>query len=383
MSEHDVGIEPAARVDKVNVGHHTAEQTAAHAKPAIHPPGTTPAPKPSGSHETAGHKEASWVRTSTQIDGLVHVGSIFFCTKDASVDGRDRELLGELATAYARYATRDNGAHGGDGLRGRVVGFADPRPSRGPDNAQLSQARAAHVWTALAGALDAADVATGYYPFDREGAGAAPGAPTTDEATLEGNALAPFRRADIFVRGKADAGGPASGARLAPREVEPQPPDYSAAVHGLDRWAELVEQGHMPTINGIASLVITHVVGWSGANVKQTLKTIGVTPEKPPWWDSRAAGLPNQRIVGRQALRSADDQRKALLIGKAQLLARDFREYGTYAERHENVALKGYLKAREDGDAALEAHHMRTLGYIVFMLTALEAPAWEVFGGSD
>ncbi|HET6339841.1 MAG TPA: hypothetical protein VFG30_41815 [Polyangiales bacterium] len=102
-----------------------------------------PAPTAKPQEEATGHKELSWVRPSTTSSGgLEKVGSIFFRTKEHSIDGNDERLIKQLVNAYASHARTHKG---GDGLMGRVVGYADPRASHRPDNLQLSGLRAANV----------------------------------------------------------------------------------------------------------------------------------------------------------------------------------------------------------------------------------------------
>ena len=101
--------------------------------PAQKPRGSSSSPLPkSKAIDSNGHKEISWVRASTVASAAaVKVGSIFFRTKDHQIDDRDRGLIQELARAYARHAAVHTGA---DGISGSTVGYADPRPSRAPDN---------------------------------------------------------------------------------------------------------------------------------------------------------------------------------------------------------------------------------------------------------
>jgi hypothetical protein len=80
--------------------------------------------------DVGGDKERSWVRPSTSISNSpVHVGSIYFRTKDSSLGSEEEGLLEQLAKAYSAYARRDiQKAHGQRGLKGNVTGYATHAP---------------------------------------------------------------------------------------------------------------------------------------------------------------------------------------------------------------------------------------------------------------
>lgn len=149
--------------------------------------------------ETPGYKEASWVRPNASVStNPVQVGSIFFKTKEAALDGRDEGLLRELAKAYAPYAKRPGATQG---LKGSVVGYADPRPSSGPDNPKLSAERAKAVAERLTQLLAAeSGLPESSFAIAVTAAGALP-APKIDGPELEANSLATLRRADVFLEG--------------------------------------------------------------------------------------------------------------------------------------------------------------------------------------
>ena len=61
----------------------------------------------------------------------------------ASIEADDERVMKGLAEAYAAYARRNvHKPKEPQGLRGRIVGYADPRRSAGPDNQALSEQRA-------------------------------------------------------------------------------------------------------------------------------------------------------------------------------------------------------------------------------------------------
>ncbi len=149
--------------------------------------------------ETPGYKEPSWARPSTSVsDKPVQVASLFFKTKEAALDGRDEALLAQLAKAYAPYAKRPGATQG---LKGEVVGYADPRPSSGPDNPKLSAERAKAVAERLTQLLAAeSGLPASSFAIAVTAAGALP-APKIDGPELEANSLATLRRADVFLEG--------------------------------------------------------------------------------------------------------------------------------------------------------------------------------------
>jgi outer membrane protein OmpA-like peptidoglycan-associated protein len=166
------------------------------------------APAPAPSTETAGYEEMGWIRPSTALaTEPVHVATIFFRTKEFTIDPRDDAILKALADAYAAYAGRNiHKPKEPQGLRGRIVGYADPRRSSGPDYQTLSENRASWTWRQLLRHLvKASGAIEGHFDIERVGAGVAPEARelATDGPAVEGNVLAPFRKAEIFLAGQA------------------------------------------------------------------------------------------------------------------------------------------------------------------------------------
>src|SRR2546430_5093808 len=81
-------------------------------------------------------QEQSWANPSRAPAGApALVGTIYFKTKERSADAEDEAVLGQLGRAYAPWAMRNAVNSGAErGLRGQVVGEADPRASVEPDN---------------------------------------------------------------------------------------------------------------------------------------------------------------------------------------------------------------------------------------------------------
>ena len=336
--------------------------------------------------ETAGHKERGWIKPAmTGGEGAAHVGAVYFRTKDHAIDEADRVHLDQLAKRYAAAAKHGGGRPAVPALTGRVVGYADPRRTSKPDNDELSRRRADTVATALAWAFVVeTGLEVGRFGFERVGAGVAPGVPAAADAVAEGNALAPYRRADIFLDGRASEPAPAVAVPMV-REAVPgvAPPDFGARVHGYDRWKRYIEQGHHGIINGVAAQALGHLMGNGGDYRALGLTSLGVPSTKPPWWDSRAKELPHQdghRSFGRSVKNNAKQARDARLIGKALLLVRDFKEIAFYIEEH-MPRYAQFLEARANGDLdpARLVEARRPFEYIQFMMIETEKLAREVF----
>ncbi len=175
---------------------------------------------PGAPAETPGYKEASWVRASSSVSSTaVHVGSIFFATKDSTLGGSEEGLLQQLAKSYSPYARRNLHIPGGQlGLKGKVIGYADPRPSVEPDNNKLSAARGTIVARRLTQLLSGE---SGLVASNFEISSTAAGAPTGTK--VDAREFARLRRADIFLEGGAMAPPPAV-----------KPPDPPSAPAPID-----------------------------------------------------------------------------------------------------------------------------------------------------
>ena len=201
-------------------------------------PASTPASAKRPRTESAGHRERSWVKPSTSIVTTpVHVGSFFFKTKDSSLGPEEEVLLKELAVAYAGYARRNIAQPGGErGLKGEVVGYADPRRSSEPDNRKLSTERASYVVRRLVRMLAVeSGLIEGNFDIAAKTGGVAPLA-DEDGPELEANSLAPYRRADIYLEGGFIA--PPASPLPPPTEPEPkpEPPAMKRPEHDWDRF---------------------------------------------------------------------------------------------------------------------------------------------------
>jgi outer membrane protein OmpA-like peptidoglycan-associated protein len=337
--------------------------------------------------EEPGHKERGWIRRVGGGGGEPpHVGSLYFRTKEYRLESDELALLAELARMYGPYARRGLTTPGAQlGLDGRIIGYADPRSSSRPDNDELSHLRASIVARELIKAfVRETRLSEGHFAFERVAAGVAPDAPAVTDDVAEANLLAPFRRADIHISGRAADPVPDS----LPTGIGPSvpgTPDYRALVHGYDRWAEAVKRGDRGIINGIAAHIEAHFQFY-GEPFLIAAAGVGVTPIRPPWWDSRKPdiSITPYASMGRSARRNADQARDAMLKAEAAMLIRDFKEYAFYMEEHKD-ALANYrdeiVKAVPDQDKVDRL--VQPLGHLLFMSDELKKSTVTVNNLSD
>ncbi|HEU0031662.1 MAG TPA: hypothetical protein VFQ53_13575 [Kofleriaceae bacterium] len=337
------------------------------------PLGTNANATPKRLLETPGHRERSWVRPSTTPSNEpTHVGSVFFRTKDSNLDSDDRALLVELARAYAGDCTQSRIS--GDGVSGEVVGYADPRTSHEPDNRQLSAARASHVASSLTSALRNEPPATGFYGVSSRGEGVAPGADEHDNAMgAEGNTLAPYRRADIYLRGRAHGARYTPGVKR-PVSRSPMAPDFSAQTHDLERWLPYVEQGNRQFIEGIASRGILFAT-WNDSNFSDSLRKQGLIGIEPPWWSGRAASVPSGEPYGRANQMTEEAKADRQLIAETRLLVRDIKECAFYVDAHFTDDYHAWSQA--DDEARVQEAQLR-IGYVLYMYTEIGREARDL-----
>jgi outer membrane protein OmpA-like peptidoglycan-associated protein len=349
-------------------------------------------PGPAASVESPGHKEASWARpSSSAASSPVHVASIFFRTKDSTLDATDEALLASLAKAYAPYAKRNIGVpRGALGLAGRVVGYADPRRSVEPDNQKLSAARAEIVARRLVRHLAAeSGIAEGHFDIPWQGAGAQQAEPGPN---IEANKLAPFRRADVYLAGQGQMPEPAAPPA---QGKPPAPPPMKEVEHDWGDFDAPIAKGAKREILAMAARMLTFAVaGVTGKGDSPTdrigyLETAmalaiprqrrsefpqSIDAVKPPWWDSRGAGIGASQ--GRNAA-------KNVLVAKAKMLQRDWVEVVRYEETYVDGP-KGAIRLllaevkRDDPDPAKVREYVKTLSYARFMWEAIADEAREV-----
>ncbi len=331
-------------------------------------------------------KEAAWISPSTTLATTpAHVGSVFFHTKKHFVDDEDKAALTKLAKAYSPWAKRNLGKHGAElGLKGSVIGYADPRPSVEPDNQKLSEKRA--FWTAhvLANALaDATGLPVGYFDLAVRGAGVAARAPAEGPAVED--PLPHERRADIYLDGQAmnpDAGQPVPAATQNPDVVPPKLTGWDD--NGWDRWEPQIRDGNKTTIGAIARQMMGVLANDPTGEIlfytplASTVTKAGIEPFQriqPPWWDSRTSQIDIGQGRGITARKG--------IIYKALLLKRDWKETMFYEDTEIRSAGGAYLTIiaevkKDHPDLAKINEARKKVGYVLFMLDATGDLAEEV-----
>jgi len=315
--------------------------------------------------ETDGHKEASWVHPSESGDGLKHVGMIYFRSNQSDLDENDKRLLKELAGAYAK------GSRSGKqrtAVSGRIDAYADPRPSKSPGNPKLSALRAKAVRDELARAFVDSDITSGVDAIVPRGLSVHPDAPKKlDEDAAEGNLLAPFRRAEIYLQGKADVTPVPVKQQV---EVPDKAPDYSDRPHGFDKFGIQVSHGDREIIHGLAIQILSNsfddgFTSGPDANLEGRLKMAGIVPVKPKWWATRQPTVP----MGRGGPEVWD--RDSELVKRAKQMIFDYKLFANFA------------KDREADEKAFwgqepKAEVVERLGQLLFMLQEVVKEAHEV-----
>ncbi len=314
--------------------------------------------------ETEGHREASWVKPNPS-GGTQLVGRIYFRTKQSQFDFDDIGLLRQLAGAYAR-------GHNSAPIEGTAEGFADPRPSHDPGNGELASARARTVAHELDHAFRRTRPPSGYAGVAAHGRGVDPAAKSMldDGPAAEGNALAPFRRVDIYLTGKADPNGPVHPQHVAVPKKPPPAPDYGNRHHGLDDYEDGVQRGDIDAIQSVARRVFGNVNAGADAVLFDILMYSGVKYVKPPWWDARDRA-PAPRVGRGGPKRKAPRER---LVERAEQLRKDYRRYTYYLEeRQPDLSL--WLN---DPDHSRTPERAMRLGHLVFMIVEMRAESEAV-----
>jgi outer membrane protein OmpA-like peptidoglycan-associated protein len=337
-----------------------------------------PRKRPSGP-KGGGDQEQSWANPSRGVaDTPALVATIYFKTRDTTTDAQDEAVLREVARAYAPWATRNAQTKGADkGLRGRIVGYADPRHSAHPDNLELSADRADIVERRLNRFLVDETAHAGLIPrdfdFDKEAGGVAPADPEADLGAEE-MSLGWMRRAEVYIAGQAvDPQPPA-------HDTPPPPPEpVKPPADGWERWVPYIQKCDARITEGVSMQVLAYLAGWgkltrqafdytgrlpimiptpglpTGPKGKDLSPDIpgpsitygkhgGVLPfsaKKPPWWDARTSGYPSQ-YLGRSAL-SPQARKCRALADKALMLIADMRRVNEYIDRTVTHSTSAYV----------------------------------------
>lgn len=245
-----------------------------------------------------------------------HVARIFFATKEYTVPKDGEKVIQDLAVVYTYTAKTKKG------LKGTIIGYADSQPSTSPDNQELSAKRAYWTFRKLSKLLASSSrVIVGNFDFDRDGRGDEAAQSDTKAQQGDANALAEYRRADIFISTSLQFERP-------PVPVIP-PPDLSGVVKEsrLTEWLDFYLKGNKKMINGLA----IHAIGYvDGTDELTILYSFGCRSVKPPWWDKRETTDKSLKsLYPRIRANGADEA----LARKAILLLRDYWELVYWAEK--------------------------------------------------
>jgi outer membrane protein OmpA-like peptidoglycan-associated protein len=363
-------------------------------------------------------QEQSWANPSRGPAGAeALVGTIYFRTKESFTDAQDEAALRQLAKAYGPWAARNAGKKGAErGLRGTIVGYADPRPSVEPDNDRLSSARADIVERRLNRFLVEETASSGLIPrdfdFDKRAGGVAPSDPET--AGAEEMSLGWQRRAEIYIVGQAAEPEP-------PQQDAPQPPPEPQKFpdDNWQRWVPYIQKGDRRITGDVARMVLAYTAGWgkltrsaldytgrlpimlptpglpTGPKGKDTSPdiplpgftygkhggTLPFQPQKPPWWDSRKSDYPSE-YLGRAALSPKAIKRRAL-ADKALQLVTDMRTLNKYIDAtvtyHNSAYVQFMAELRKDEpDVAKLREYKVTIEQMMFVWDETQALSIEV-----
>jgi outer membrane protein OmpA-like peptidoglycan-associated protein len=376
-----------------------------------------PAKRPSGP-KGKDDQEQSWANPSRGVASTpALVGTIYFKTKESFTDAQDDAVLRQIAKAYAPWATRNARQKGGDkGLRGRIVGYADPRHSTHPDNLELSAARADIVERRLNRFLVDETASSGLIPrdfdFDKEAGGVAAADPEADLGAEE-MSLGWMRRAEIYIEGQAAEPEPPA------QDIPPPPEPVKPPDDGWERWVPYIQKCDGRITEGVAMQVLAYLAGWgklvrqsfdytgrlpimiptpglpSGPKGKDTSPDIpgpaitygkhgGVlpfTPKKPSWWDGRKSGYPSQ-YLGRQAL-SPKAVKCRQLSDKALMLIADMRRVNEYIDATVTHSTSAYVMfmaelRKDEPDVAKLREYAVPIEELMFIWDATLAASIEV-----
>ena len=185
-------------------------------------------------------QQQSWANPMKRLSTKPElVATIYFRTKEFSTDAQDEAVLLQLAKAYAPWAERNRGKKGAEqGLRGRIVGYADPRRSVEPNNAELSAKRADFVEHRLRRFLvKETMLIDGYFQLAKKAGGVAPPEPDAEKGAEEVS-LGWQRRAEIYIEGQALEPKPPERDEPPPELVVPDPEQHP---DDFDRWIPQIQ----------------------------------------------------------------------------------------------------------------------------------------------
>jgi outer membrane protein OmpA-like peptidoglycan-associated protein len=364
-------------------------------------------------------QEQSWLNPmKAEPTGLALVATIYFRTKEFATDSRDESVLLQLAKAYAPWAERNRGKKDGElGLRGRIVGYADPRSSVEPTNQQLSAKRADFVEHRLRRALvKETALIDGKFLLEKKAGGVAPADPDAKKGAEEVS-LGWQRRAEVYLEGYEMAPKPPE--RRDP-EPEPDPSKEEKPSDDLDRFLPYVRRCLPEYAKGTAMRILGYLsvsgiykafkytgsvpilVPVPGVGTPKPARGIGTSkgapagqitygnhggtlpfqPKKPPWWDNRRSGYDGDDKYLHRRRRPAETKCEAMLR-ETMMLVRDMRDVNKYIDLTVDNANSAYLKfmaelRKSAPDVAKLREYAVPIEYLMFMWEATADKARDV-----
>jgi outer membrane protein OmpA-like peptidoglycan-associated protein len=343
-------------------------------------------------------QEQSWGNPSRAAGGApALVGTIYFRTKEWTTDGQDDAVLTQLARAYAPWAMRNAVNSGGErGLHGRVIGYADPRPSIEPDNQTLSAQRADAVARQLTRHLVQAThgLIEGDFDLQKEAGGVAPADAELTAGPENLTPLGRLRRVEIYLAGEAADPEPAQAKDLPLPDLKPVQHD-----DGWERWIPYIEQGDNRITQGVAGQMYMYLTNMGGKiplpGIKSgpsTFKTGTLTyghhggtlpfkPVKPPGWDDRQSEYP-MPALGRQALDPGAVRRRRV-VEKSLMMVSDMRRLNELADRTYGNDSTAYLQflvelGKDEPDVAKLREYAVTIQQFMFVFDAVKEESKDV-----
>jgi outer membrane protein OmpA-like peptidoglycan-associated protein len=425
------GTNEATRVDPdfpVVVGQFASATHAGHRLIAVQrkdaPPAGGPRPKAPSGPRGKDDQEQSWANPmKTLATEPALVATIYFRTKEFATDAQDEAVLRQLAKAYAPWAERNRGKPGAEqGLRGRIVGYADPRRSWEPNNAELSAKRAGTVYVRLVNFLMVeTTLQGGHFDFERRAGEVAPLDPDAQKGAEEVS-LGWQRRAEVYIAGKGSEAPPPQRDEPPPEPVVPEPEQHP---DDFDRYIPQIQRCNTDYAKGLAARLLGYLfvslipkafrytgtipilvpvprVGTPprarGIGTSKGAPVGGISygnhggvlpfqPKKPPWWDSRKSGYDADWKYLHRRRRPAETACEKM-ERTAMMLVRDMREVNKYIDLTVKDTNSAYLKfmneLRKDApDVQKLREYAVPIEYLLFMWDATMDEAREVSAVAD
>lgn len=342
------------------------------------------------------------------------VATIYFRTKEFAADDKDNEVLETIAKAYAPWTMRNRG------LRGAIIGYADPRPSIEPNNADLSAKRAHTLeWQLLKFLFKETSLQGGAFDFEKKAGGVAPRNPNA-ELGAEEVSLGWQRRAELFLVGQAVEPEPQQRDEPPPPPVVPEPEKHA---DDLDRWLPQIKACKSEYAKGLAMRLLGYL---SVSLIPKSFRYTGSIPilipvpgvstpprargiasskgapagsitygkhggtlpfqaVKPPWWDNRSSGYVDPYMYRRRKpIETPCDK----MVRTSMMLIRDMRDVNKHIDLTVKDSNSAYLKfmaelRKDEPDVSKLREYAVPIEYLLFMWDATADEARELSAIAD